>query len=356
MIVVIVAAATVSIAGAILALAARDARLALRGLAVLLVASAFVADPLPEPLPVLARVIGALLAVELLLIALRLASGEELDRVRPVDPRVLGLAAAAGAIAGVVHDVDRLTAGAALSDLSPVVLGTAFALVAVGASPLIVARDILQLGLGATVVMVGAAVGRTAAAPGTSGLASLVTTGLLVAVAAAVAGVLIGAAERRRVTTPVLVERPPLPLPRRSGGSGQPETDGGALVPRAASTGGRGAAVSSDLGADGSIGGIRGFRPSTSRRRVPTDGPTLGLLDLARPESPTPVEDVAGTAGDATGMDAAAAAPPNADLGLTADGDAGAGRAKPEQAPPARRPGSRGPVARPRPRLRKRDE
>ena len=76
----VVVALAVSV-GAIVAISARDPRLALMGLAVTLVAAPFLSDPLP-PLSTLAmRVVGAALAAFLLRSAV-LANAEELDRRR----------------------------------------------------------------------------------------------------------------------------------------------------------------------------------------------------------------------------------------------------------------------------------
>ena len=234
--ILILAGAAASVAGAIAALAARDARTALGGLATLLVAGSLLDDPLPAPSTVLARIVGALLATRLLAIALRATDDTTVgQRVGLPDPRLLALAALAGALAGVAAQLGWIEAGATLPEQAPLVLGTGLALIAVGLTPLLVARGTLQVGIGSLIVLTGAIAGRAAATPAATGLDGLITTGAIVATAAAVAGVLVAAAERERDDRHVLVERPPLPMPkarpavpRLLGGLGaRPEGDGG---------------------------------------------------------------------------------------------------------------------------------
>jgi hypothetical protein len=69
--VLLVAVALVAIGGALVAVTARDARLALGGLVIALAATPFLADPLPELAPLAARIVAALLGGYLLFIVLR---------------------------------------------------------------------------------------------------------------------------------------------------------------------------------------------------------------------------------------------------------------------------------------------
>ena len=64
-------AALAIVAGAVVALSGRDVRLILAGLVVSLGVSPLLADPLPSPLAVAARLAAALLGAQLLLVALR---------------------------------------------------------------------------------------------------------------------------------------------------------------------------------------------------------------------------------------------------------------------------------------------
>ncbi|HEY8989163.1 MAG TPA: hypothetical protein VIM39_09070, partial [Candidatus Limnocylindrales bacterium] len=63
--------AGVAVAGAVLAVSARDVRATVLGVLVVLLATPLVASPWPGPLAILARVAAALLAARLLTIGLR---------------------------------------------------------------------------------------------------------------------------------------------------------------------------------------------------------------------------------------------------------------------------------------------
>ncbi|MBA2382373.1 MAG: hypothetical protein H0V73_09715, partial [Chloroflexi bacterium] len=65
------AIAAISVAGAILAVSARDVRATTLGLLVVLLAAPLIDAPWPGPLPILARIAATLLAVRLLVIGLR---------------------------------------------------------------------------------------------------------------------------------------------------------------------------------------------------------------------------------------------------------------------------------------------
>ena len=69
--VLLAAAAIVTVAGALVAITGRDARIALVGLVVALAAAPFLADPLPGPAALGARVVAALLGGYLLWVVLR---------------------------------------------------------------------------------------------------------------------------------------------------------------------------------------------------------------------------------------------------------------------------------------------
>jgi hypothetical protein len=193
-IVVLVAAAAATVAGAVLALSTRDARTALGGIAALLLASPLVADPLPAIVPLAGRIVGAVLAIELLWIAVREARRAETAGASPaIDVRVEALAAGAGVVGGIFVGLRYVEAGVPLPGLAPLVLGTAFGLIAVGATPLLISRDTLRLGTGAVVVLVGAILVRGVTGGVQSALDSLIASGLVVAAAAAVAAVMLNA-------------------------------------------------------------------------------------------------------------------------------------------------------------------
>lgn len=215
MIVVLATAAAVALAGAIAALTARDARVALGGLGALLVATGFLDDPLPAPLAIGARVVGALLALELVALALRVGADTGVGRrSRRPDARLIGLTGLAAFVSGAVATGASSAVGAALPELAPLVLGTAFALVAIGLMPLVLAREPLAIGTGALVVLAGALVGHAATTPASTGLSVLAATAALVAAAGSLAGAVAAAAERERGERMTMVERPPLPIPK----------------------------------------------------------------------------------------------------------------------------------------------
>ena len=61
----------VVVAGAVVAVSAREARAALLGLLVVLLGSALIADPLPGALPIAARLVAAFLAARLIAVGIR---------------------------------------------------------------------------------------------------------------------------------------------------------------------------------------------------------------------------------------------------------------------------------------------
>ncbi len=191
---VLVATALTVVAGAIVALAARDARVTLIGLAISLAAAALLSDPLPEPAAVAARVIGAALAAELLWIAVRetttIARGSLVGW--PAEALAAGAAfvvgaAAAGDIgptsfAALVPAVAGAAAGSP-GDGAPLIVGAALALLAVSITPLLRGRDPLRLAVAAALLLSGAATLRAGLLGTPSSLEQLVVAGLVVGVA-----------------------------------------------------------------------------------------------------------------------------------------------------------------------------
>ena len=179
---VLVALGVITAAGAVVAVNAREPRFAVLGLLVALVASAYVADPLPGTVSLGARLVGAVLGGYLLWIALRRAPAKTAgSRMGWPGASAIAVAAfvagwlAAGAVGGALAAVPGegpstgLTAVALVSGsaVASAGLGAAFALLALAVAPVVIARDILRLGLGlllmvaATELLRGAAVGRS---------------------------------------------------------------------------------------------------------------------------------------------------------------------------------------------------
>ncbi len=181
-------------AGGVVAVAAPNPRHAVLGASGAAFAAAFVSDPLSDPAAVVARATGAALAGWLLWVAVRDAPrATERSALRlPGSAAVAMVALVAGwfaalalvaQLAAVGGDASPAIAGAALAAGSPVAiaaLGTAFAIVAVAASPVLAPRDGLRLGLGAMLLVIAAELAVAAVGRGTDRGAA-VAFGVLVA-------------------------------------------------------------------------------------------------------------------------------------------------------------------------------
>jgi hypothetical protein len=178
--------ACVVVAGAVVAVSARETRAALLGLLVALLGAALVADPLPGPLPIAARLASAFLACRIIAVAIRNldepTSGSRLGW--PVDV----LAAAAAAIIGFgTHGLGAPGLGPAEAQ------GAGFALGVLAASPIVSSRDVFRLGIGAILLVMGGLLVREGIGGTPSELEQLVTSGLVVGLGGAVGVVIIGA-------------------------------------------------------------------------------------------------------------------------------------------------------------------
>lgn len=182
----LVALAVAALAGAVLAVTARDVRSVVLGLLVVLLAAPLIADPWPAPASILVRIAAGLLAARLIVVG-----------VRGLGPTV---GTPLGWPTGTI-----LAAGAAVTGWSSHGLGAAglgpaeaqaagFGLIALSIAPLLVGRDVLRLGIGAVLLLVGATLVRVALdRPATEGdqlVAGILTVGLggAVAVIASAAG------------------------------------------------------------------------------------------------------------------------------------------------------------------------
>lgn len=176
----------VVVAGAVVAVSAREARAGLLGLLVTLLAASLLADPLTGPLAIAARLAAALLACQFIAIAIRdfsePTSGSRLGW--PVE----GLAAVAAAVIGFgTHGLGAPGMG------PPEAQAAGFALGVLAAAPLVTSRDVLRLGTGAILLLTGGLLVRVGL-DGTPGdLDQLVAAGLVVGLGGAVAIVIVGA-------------------------------------------------------------------------------------------------------------------------------------------------------------------
>ena len=161
-----IAIAVLVVAGGVLAASAGRRRVAVVGMAVAIAGAGFVADPLPGPVALLAEVAGAVLAGYLGWMALRGASKPAVDPATasaPAWPGAVGVAMAAF-LAGWLTAIamgralpDPSVGGPSLANVgtglaagSPVAraaLGAAFALIALAIGHVLIARDVLRLGL-----------------------------------------------------------------------------------------------------------------------------------------------------------------------------------------------------------------
>lgn len=178
-------AVAVSIA-AVVAVSARDARMATVGLVAVLAGGPLIADPLIHPLAVAARVVAAVFAGYLIRVALRRGPLSHGSRVGWAAELVLG---ATGfvvglAVVGVAGPDDAgIVAGA--GPTPAVAAGIAILVLAV--APLADLRDGFRTGVGAAMLIAGADLLRTGLAGSPDGLAQLTLAGLVVAVGAAIA-------------------------------------------------------------------------------------------------------------------------------------------------------------------------
>ena len=178
--------ACVVVAGAVVAVTARETRAALLGLLVALLAASLVADPLPGPLPIAARLVSAFLACRLIAVAIR-------DLDEPTSGSRLGwpvevLAAAAAAVIGFgTHGLGVPGAGPAEAQAA------GFAVGVLAASPIVSSRDVFRLGVGAILLLLGGLLVRQGIGGTPSELEQLVTSGLVVGLGGAVGVVIQGA-------------------------------------------------------------------------------------------------------------------------------------------------------------------
>jgi len=164
------ALAVVTVAGAVIAVSAREPRSAILGLVVSGVAAPFVEAPLPG-VAAAARPVAILLAGFLLWVAVR---DRPSTRGSLLGARVEGVAAAAGGVVG----------AAAAGVAGTTAFGAGFALVVLAVGAIVVGRDALRLALGLLVAVLAAGLVRAALGGPPTAAEQLVVAALTVAVAA----------------------------------------------------------------------------------------------------------------------------------------------------------------------------
>ena len=180
--------ACIVVAGAVVAVCSRDTRAALLGLLVVLLGATLIADPLPGPLAIAARIAGAFLACRFIAIAIRgldqRTSGSRLGW--PVEALA---AAAAAAIGFGTHGLGASGAGPAEAQAA------GFAVGVLAATPIVSGRDVFRLGTGSVLLLVGGLLVREGLGGTPSELEQLVTSGLIVGLGGAVGVIIAGARE-----------------------------------------------------------------------------------------------------------------------------------------------------------------
>jgi hypothetical protein len=201
---VLVLLAALVAAGGALAVSAREPRVAALGTLLALVGSAYVEDPLPGLLSLAARLVGTVLAGYLTWIALRQAPSPLPARGFRV-PGAMAIAIVAfvagwltaatlGATLALGPGEGPSTGGAATalaagSPVSCAALGASFALVALAAGPVLLARDVLRLGLALLLLIAAADLAGNALGTGADAPADLAIAILTALAGAAVAAV-----------------------------------------------------------------------------------------------------------------------------------------------------------------------
>jgi hypothetical protein len=178
----------VVVAGAVVAVSAREARAALLAGLVTLLGAALIADPLPGPLPIAARLVAAFLAARLIAISVR-GEGEATGGSRLGWPVEALLAAAAALIGYGTHGLGAPGAGPAEAQAA------GFAIGVLAAAPIVTGRDVFRIGIGAVLLLLGGLLVRQGLGGTPSQLEQLVTSGLVVGLGGALAMIAIGARE-----------------------------------------------------------------------------------------------------------------------------------------------------------------
>jgi hypothetical protein len=171
------AVAVAIVAGGVISVSAREARVGVLGLTLCAVTVPLMGGALPEPLPLAARLVAAILAGYLLWMAVR---RQPLTRGSTLGWPVEALLATAAGVTGFAASGFAGPAGG-----PPEAEATAFALAALAIGPLLVGRDILRLAIGLVLSVLAGSVGRVALVGSPSPLEQLVLAALTVAVAGA---------------------------------------------------------------------------------------------------------------------------------------------------------------------------
>ncbi len=179
-------AAVVVVASAVFAVSARDARAGIVGLVLASVASAVIADPLPDLVPLAFRVVAALFAGYLLWVTIRETDTRTGSSALGWPAETMAAAAAfAIGFAPSLLETERAGPDAALA--------AGFALIILAVVPVIFARDAFRLGMGLLLLLDGAALVRVGIAGNPTSLEQLAFGILVIGVAGAASVVALNA-------------------------------------------------------------------------------------------------------------------------------------------------------------------
>ena len=178
------------VAGAVVAVSTPDPRGTILGLAVVLIATPVVAEPVPAPLGLAARSVGAVLSAYLLWIV---------TRDRPRTPPATTEGSRIGWPAEVLLGIAALVVGYAAHGLGAPALGPAlgsaagFAVAALALTATMTGRDVMRVGVGCLLLIDAALLVRTALGGTPGDFEHLITAATLVVLAGTVAALAAGA-------------------------------------------------------------------------------------------------------------------------------------------------------------------
>jgi hypothetical protein len=174
------------VGGAVVGVASRDTRTVLLALAVTLVATPLIADPLASPLGLAARLVGAILAIYLLWVVAR-DRGVGTLVASPTGGSRIGwpaealLAAGAAVVGYAAHGLGAPADGPAVASAA------GFAIAALAVAPVVTGHDVIRVGTG-LLLLIDAALLVRAGLGGTPGdVEQLVTSAMLIVLAGALA-------------------------------------------------------------------------------------------------------------------------------------------------------------------------
>jgi hypothetical protein len=198
--VALVGVAAVAIVGAIATVSAREARVALTGLVAALVAAPFIADPLPDIRVIALRVVGGILAAQLLWPAVRAGVVREGGSLLGWRAEAFLAVAAAACGWAIALSLTAAPPGADIpapigsgNPLDPATLRFAapaaagLAIIALAVTPVLVPPDPVRLGLGLLLLIEGVTLLQAGLGGAPEALEQLAIVAALVAVAAGVA-------------------------------------------------------------------------------------------------------------------------------------------------------------------------